>query len=417
MKQKTLILLCDNYPLSAREFFVDDEMRVIAPKFDKVLIYTASADSDENLNRFVPDNAEIVSFSRQKMELGKLKSVFRIFKPMFMAELFFALRNLPVKYWLSAVKIMYVEIHRATNLKKDLICLCKAKNLNPSDCVFYSYWHDYKALTLAMLRKENKSLKCIARAHGWDNFADRHTPPYLPFKSFIINNLSRTYSISDAGKSYFGQYLNRNLDNEVTVSRLGKFNARIPAFKKNTEDFIICSCSNINPMKRVHLIVEILSKMQTRNVKWIHFGEGYEESKKLIFHTIQSHYPTLNYELKGMVSNEKVLDFYSQNYIDLFINVSDNEGIPVSIMEAMSAGIPVVATNVGGTSEIVNEKNGYLIDVNFDANKVAEIIDNHFNLPVVKQEEFRSDAYNTWKNKYDAASNYSHFSKKILTLK
>ena len=38
MKQKTLILLCDNYPLSAREFFIDDEMRVIAQRVEKELL-------------------------------------------------------------------------------------------------------------------------------------------------------------------------------------------------------------------------------------------------------------------------------------------------------------------------------------------------------------------------------------------
>lgn len=417
MEQKTLILLCDNYPLSAREFFIDDEMRVIAPKFDKVLIYTASVDTRENLNRFVPDNAEVIQFSRHQLESNKLKSFSYVIKPMYVTELFFALKTLPIKYWLSVIKIMYVEIHRAANLKKNLVGLCKVKNLNPSDCVFYSYWHDYKALMLAMLRKENESLKCVARAHRWDVFADKNLIPYLPFKSFIINNLSQTYSISDAGKTYFEQYLNRNLDSKVTVSRLGKFNMHIPVFKKNTENFIICSCSNINPMKRVHLIVSILSKMKIQNIKWIHFGEGYEESKKLILNTIQSQYPTLNYELKGMVSNEKVLDYYSQNYIDLFINVSDNEGIPVSIMEAMSAGIPVVATNVGGTSEIVNEKNGYLIEENFDPYKVAQIVDNHLRLPLMMLEKIRFEAYSTWKNNYDAASNYSVFYEKIMNLK
>ena len=416
MKQNTLILLCDNYPLSAREFFVDDEMRVIAPKFDKVLIYTASADSGENLNRFVPANAEIVSFSRQKLEIGKLKSIFRIFKPMFVAELFFALRNLPVKYWLSAVKIMYVEIHRATNLKKDIVGLCKAKNLNPSDCVFYSYWHDYKALALAMLRKDDQSIKCVARAHRWDVFADKNKIPYLPFKKLILYNLSRTFSISQAGKDYFEMYIDKKLDEKVTISRLGKFNKYVPICKKDSDGFIICSCSNINPMKRVHLIVEILSNMHTRNVKWIHFGEGFDDSKKLIYQTIQSKSPTIDYELKGMISNERILEYYSQNYVDLFINVSDNEGIPVSIMEAMSAGIPVVATDVGGTSEIVNKKNGYLIDVDFDPKKVAEIIDKYLNSSLVAQEEFRYEAYNTWKRNYDAASNYSNFAEIILNL-
>lgn len=407
MKPKTLILLCDNYPLSAREFFIDDEMRVIAPKFDKVLIYTASTDSGENLNRFVPTNAETISFSRQKLEIGKLKSIFHIFKPVFVAELFFALRNLPVKYWLSAVKIMYVEIHRATNLKKDIVGLCKAKNLNPSDCVFYSYWHDYKALALAMLRKDDQSIKCVARVHGWDNFADRHTPPYLPFKSFIINNLSQTYSISDAGKIYFEQYLNSKLDDKVTVSRLGKFNDRQPNMDKQPDSVLVCSCSNLIPVKRVDKIIEVISHLQTKKIRWVHFGDGplRAELEAMAASKLQN----VEFEFCGIVANDKILDFYAENHVDLFINLSASEGIPVSIMEALSAGIPALATNVGGTAEAVNTKNGFLIPADFDCRNVAQIIDNYLNLPITEQNVYRQNACDFWKENYDAAKNYAVF--------
>lgn len=412
MEQKTLILLCDQYPLSAGEFFIDDEMRVIAPKFDKVLIYTASVDSGENLNRFVPDNAEIVSFSRQQLETNKLKSVFRIFKPMFMTELFFALRSLSVKYWLSAIKIMYVEIHRAMNLKKNIVGLCKAKNLNPSDCVFYSYWHDYKALALAMLRKENKSLKCIARAHGWDNFADRHIPPYLPFKSFIINNLSQTCSISNAGKNYFEQYLNCKLDKKVTVSRLGKFNDRQQNIEKKGDSVLICSCSNLIPVKQVDKIIEVISHLQAKNIRWVHFGDGPLRSE--LEQSAKEKLSNVQYEFRGIVANNKILDFYAENHVDLFINLSASEGIPVSIMETLSAGIPVVATNVGGTAEAVNNKNGFLIPAIFDCNNVAGIIDNYLNSPSSKQNIYRQNAYDFWKENYEAGKNYGEFLRCIL---
>jgi glycosyltransferase involved in cell wall biosynthesis len=412
MIQKTLILLCDNYPLSAREFFIDDEMRVIAPKFDTVLIYTASADSGENLNRFVPANAEIVSFSRQKLESGKMKSIFRTFKPMFVAELFFAFRNLPVKYWLSAIKIMYVEIHRATNLKKDLLGLCKAKNLNPSDCVFYSYWHDYKALVLAMLRKDDQSIKCVARAHGWDNFADRHTPPYLPYKSFIINNLSQTYSISDAGKFYFEQYLNRKLDDKVTVSRLGKFNDRQPNMDKQPNSVLICSCSNLIPVKQVDKIIEVISHLQTKNIRWVHFGDGplRAELEAMAASKLQN----VEFEFRGIVANDRILDFYAENHVDLFINLSASEGIPVSIMEALSAGIPALATNVGGIAEAVNSKNGFLIPADFVCRNVAQIIDNYLNSPISEQNTYRQNAYDFWKENYEAGKNYGEFLRCVL---
>ena len=199
--------------------------------------------------------------------------------------------------------------------------------------------------------------------------------------------------------------------------RLGKLNVRVPKLEKEQQNkFLLCSCSHFNAIKRVHLIVEILSNMKTLNIKWIHFGWGYKESEDLVIKTIEEKIPDLDYEFKGLVSNKDILDFYSDNYIDMFFNVSSTEGIPVSIMEAMSAGIPVVATNVGGTSEIVNEKNGYLIDVDFDPKKVAEIIDKYLNSSLVAQEEFRHVAYNTWKRNYDAASNYSNFAEIILNL-
>ncbi|MDD0858820.1 glycosyltransferase [Arthrobacter alpinus] len=58
-------------------------------------------------------------------------------------------------------------------------------------------------------------------------------------------------------------------------------------------------------------------------------------------------------ELKGAVANDEVLNFYRNHEISVFINVSTSEGVPVSIMEAISFDIPVVATSVGGTPEIV----------------------------------------------------------------
>ncbi len=75
MNNKTLIFLCDNYPIAAREFFVDDEMRVIAPYFEKIIVVTAAKSDGQELSRYVPNNMEIVQFSRKDMERGKLKSI------------------------------------------------------------------------------------------------------------------------------------------------------------------------------------------------------------------------------------------------------------------------------------------------------------------------------------------------------
>ena len=67
----------------------------------------------------------------------------------------------------------------------------------------------------------------------------------------------------------------------------------------------------------------------------------------------------------GRVDNN--LEFL--NSLDLLINTSSIEGIPLTAMEAISQGTPVIAPNIGGISElIIDGQNGYLYDVaNFDS--------------------------------------------------
>ena len=80
----------------------------------------------------------------------------------------------------------------------------------------------------------------------------------------------------------------------------------------------------------------------------------------------------------GAFSNREVFDFYKSHPVDFLINVSNNEGIPVSIMEAHSFSIPVVATNVGGTSEIVNEENGILLPADPDTGELANLYSQYY---------------------------------------
>lgn len=413
MKKKILIFLCDQYPFSSGEFFIDDEMRVLVSEFERILIYTASAVSTNGIKRFLPSNAEVMPYSRQNLEFGKIKSIFRICSSIVFAELIFIMKTIPIKYWYASIKIMFVELHRSVNLKNDLIQLCKLKNVNTSDCLFYSYWHDYRALALALLRKEDNTVTCIARAHGGDNFRKRFTPPYLPFKRFMLSFLTYTIPISNKGKEEFVQYASGI--EKIIVSRLGKFNSRVPLFeKKEFNKIIIVSCSNLIADKRVSLIIDVISELGKRNVEWHHFGSG--EQENYIKDYAKAKLKNCTYKFWGVVDNATILDFYSTQYVDLFINLSLWEGVPVSIMEALSSGIPVLATDAGGTSEIVNEQVGFLVPKDFSSSKIATIINNYLNLPISSQYSYRKNAYLFWKDNYDAEKNFKKFCNILRTI-
>ena len=47
---------------------------------------------------------------------------------------------------------------------------------------------------------------------------------------------------------------------------------------------------------------------------------------------------------------------------DVVVLTSDNEGTPVSLIEAQAAGVPVVATRVGGAAAVVDPASGALVD-------------------------------------------------------
>lgn len=112
---------------------------------------------------------------------------------------------------------------------------------------------------------------------------------------------------------------------------------------------------------------------------WIHFGGGALETE-LRSKVALLDRPGLSVEIRGATRHEDILSCYSTHNIAAFINVSASEGVPVSIMEAISYGIPVVATDVGGTAEIVGTElgTGELIPADFTdddlATKLAHVL-------------------------------------------
>ena len=311
----------------------------------------------------------------------------------------------------NRLKIALNDVLKSSYLMNELQAILTKEQLNPIEIVFYSYWHDYKALALARLKQQIKGA-FISRAHSSDIFAFRSTFNYLPFKRFILSNLDQTYSVSDIGKTELKKYIEEKDIEKVSVSRLGKQNLRTPLFQKTNEKIIICSCSHFNHLKRVHLIPRILKKVNIPNIHWVHFGWGYPEYEKMVYDELQD--TRFTFELKGETENENILDFYSTNFVDLFINLSTHEGIPVSIMEAFSAAIPVLATNVGGVGEIVDENCGFIIEKEFNVELVANKLEEYLNSSKEIQTEKRRNARLQWGNKYNAEENYHNFYKQLV---
>lgn len=413
MEKKVLFLITEGYPLGD-EYFLEDEMRIIASHFVKIVIITKKRNQSE-AKLFFPENAVFFRYNQNLSLFDKIKALKFLFSKLFYEEVYLATKKYNLDLSLKLLKNIYMDLVRASKLKSFIKIKIRNENIAESKIYLYSYWHDCSALSLALIKKSNSQYKCISRAHGWDVFAERHQFPYLPFKKFIISKLDSTYSISVTGKKELDEKYGFIKTRKVKVSRLGKINDRLPNYYISKSNYIICSCSELLPVKRIHLIIDVISKLNSEDIEWIHFGEGYlrQELEEYAKSKIPSN---IKYAFRGIVPNNEILDFYNTNSVDLFLNLSKSEGIPVSIMEALSAGIPVLATDVGGTKEAVNNNHGFIIDKDFNIDETAEKIKTYLNSSDEMKLKYKNNAYKYWQSHYQARKNYMDFYNDIIEL-
>ena len=131
---------------------------------------------------------------------------------------------------------------------------------------------------------------------------------------------------------------------------------------------LIVSCASLHPSKRVEMIPSVLTRVG-EPLRWVHFGDG--PSMGDVRRAAQMLPDRVSWRLEGHVDHAELLEYYQRNKVDLFVSLSASEGLPVSIMEAISFGVPVLAVGVDGVPEIVNASTGRLVEVDDPPGEIA----------------------------------------------
>lgn len=409
-----LILICNKFPFGYGEEFLNEEIYFLAEAFDSVEVISRNNISEQT--REVPENVKIKRISPKsrpyKLLSTSLKLILEFIPTLrtFIEEIQIIKNTYSLKITIAILKKMFHEYFKASELKYELL---KTLNINNNNYTIYSYWQDSSALAAALLTKQNKNIRSICRSHRSDLYFDQNKLSYLPLRHFISSNINKLVFISQNGLNYQNNILKSNFTN-FYVSRLGTRKIEETKPKINySNDNVIVSCSNIITVKRIELIIESLSQITKHKIKWIHIGGGENESniKTLAYNTLK-HKDNISYEFVGRKKNEFIHEFYNKYQIKIFINVSASEGIPVSLMEAISYGIPVIATDVGGTKELVENAGGILLEKDF---KISILTNHIINLLEDKEYQMKisDNVQKFWKKEYFADSNFKEFTKLI----
>jgi glycosyltransferase involved in cell wall biosynthesis len=295
------------------------------------------------------------------------------------------------------------------------VCLYKyLKNTYGSDNIFYSYWFNGAVFGCYLYNKHLHPIKFYTRVHGSDLYLEVNKD-YLPLRPSVLKKITKVFSISENGKKYLEDKYALDA-NKVACSRLGtKDNKIYTRMTESQKEFSVVSCSHISPLKRIDMLLEALFLVAKDNTEmsivWTHIGTG-DQYADLKERSSQISVKNLKVRLLGDLSNKDVMHYYKTHAIDLFVNVSSSEGIPVTIMEAFSCSIPALAINNGGVYEIVNNENGVLLKKDSSLEEIASSISN-----CVRGKETlykkKPMARNMWEKSYNADINYTNFCKEL----
>ncbi|AWP35948.1 glycosyltransferase [Heyndrickxia coagulans] len=411
-----LILLTNYYPYYKGEEYLETEIKYLSKKFKKIYIIATMVSKDMVQTRPLPENVYPLVVGLKHSIFGKLKMLLHQFNSISRKKNITLLetKNILNKFYSYYFESRAMEIYKVTKSLLDKNCNFK----NYYSITIYSYWL-YVTARVAVELKNNyfngRKVYAISRAHRYDLYVNESPLKFLPERKFLINNLDFVFPCSQDGVDYLTNNFPEQ-KNKIKLSRLGTLAPDI-AGKTTNEKLYIVSCSVIRKVKRLDLLIDALVELEKRNIPffWTHIGDGpeFKNIKRIAKKKLREE----NYQFTGFKKNQDVIKWYNENSTTFFINVSSSEGVPVSIMEALSMGVPVIATDVGGTKEIVdNEKNGFLLERDCNSDQIFNYILKFRKMSSCCYSTMCKNAFEIWNLRCNAEIIYSNFACDLTSL-
>lgn len=372
--EKKLLYITSEYPNARGDTaFIDTEIKYVAQVFDCIYVLSHG---DKNAPCIpVPSNVKVFYFNKPNKNMRFLRYISRfrvLFHAEFWKEIFLILKH---KKTILCCKAAVSFLACALKEKKQIQLIAKKYNIT----LFYTFWfyHSTLACYIALKHMGFAQKPMCTRTHRFDLYEFRNSHSYQPYKIQMDKFINRIFFISNQGLQYYKNTFATRSNDIYKLCYLGTEN-EIPFEPHEYTDTIrLLSVSNVVSVKRVYLIVDALSECAKSGIKikWTHIGDGpeLEKIKVLAKEKLGSKNSVLCHFL-GAKTNTEVHEYYKENTVDLFVNMSESEGLPVSMMEAMSYGVPVAAPDVGGISELVDDKSGWLLSKDNCVKEFFEII-------------------------------------------
>jgi len=263
------------------------------------------------------------------------------------------------------IRKLGVEVHvvdeRKTSFFNILLTIRNILRKWPPDLI---HSHRYKENILAyLISRFVRRVRLIGTQHGMPEVhggkSSLRQRLIIKWNFFVLSRcFHHSVAVSrDIKATFVKQYGFKK--KKISVIHNGMDIPHISPNRHKAEPFVIGSSGRLFPVKDYPFMVEIAKVVREKKSR-VHFqlaGDGPERPK---LQAVIEQYGLDNgaFVLKGHLENMSA--FYQG--MDLYLNTSIHEGVPMSVLEAMAHGLPVIAPKVGGFPEIIDDGvEGYLI--------------------------------------------------------
>lgn len=271
---------------------------------------------------------------------------------------------------------------------------------------------------ITTVARKYAKFKLVSTFHSVNNpYPTRNIKYFLnsKFEDYFHNNVvDKNFAVSEASLNSWKKYRNlRNKKSRVLYSGIKKLPCKISIAEEFTQkDKIFVTACRFTPEKGLIRLIRLFHSLDSFSQNWQFWliGTGGLEA-----------------ELEKLVSaldlSEKILfkgfqtdlcPLYSK--ADFYINGSFHEALPVSILESMSIGLPVVGSDVGGIPEVISHKeNGYLVDFR-DEEEPLNVLKECLEMSRKEYSEFSREAVRTFNSKFSIERYVNEFSREMEKL-
>lgn len=299
--------------------------------------------------------------------------------------------SLEIPHSLDIEPLVLTELKREISPYYDLLAYKKIKQIIKDFNPQIVHTHASKAGAIGRWAAYRMNVPVIVHTfhgHVFDAYFDNlKTNYYISLEKELAKKTDLLIALSNNQKKDLCEKYKIAPDNKVKVIPLGfelnkftidkdnKRNKIRSEFNISNDTFVFSLVGRIVPIKNHKLVIDALNMIKNntnKQIKILFVGDGELRTELMEYANINN----LKYSYKTFNGDEDILFTSWRNDIDYIMAASDailltsnNEGTPVSLIEAQASKLPIISTNVGGVIDIVND-NAILINKN-DSNALA----------------------------------------------